>query len=39
MIRLTPKDFKAYCGRGFVYQSGKGDHDKAVADYTEAIRL
>ena len=28
----------AYCGRGNAYQE-KGEHQKAMADYNEAIRL
>ena len=37
-IRLDPKDAIAYYNRGRAY-ANKGDHDKAIADYTEAIRL
>ena len=28
----------AYYNRGFAYEE-KGEHDQAIADYTEAIRL
>ena len=37
-IELNPKDAGLFYGRGVAYES-KGDHDKAIADYTEAIRL
>ena len=36
-IRLAPRDSLAYYGRGRAYGK-KGDLDKAIADYTEAIR-
>ncbi len=38
MIRLNPDKAYAYIGRGLAY-ANKGEHDKAIADYTEAIRL
>lgn len=38
VIRLTPKDAKVYCTRGYVY-SWKNEYDKAIADYTEAIKI
>ena len=37
-IRLDPNNASAYNNRGFAYGS-KGDYDRAIADYTEAIRL
>ena len=37
-IRLDPNDADAYSNRGLAYDK-KGDHDKALADYTEAIRV
>ena len=37
-IQLDPKDAQAYVGRGAAYR-GKGDYDRAIADYDEAIRL
>ncbi len=36
--RYDAKDALAYCGRGVAY-GHKNDHDKAIADFTEAIRL
>ena len=36
--RLDPKLAEVYYGRGSAYV-GKGDYDKAISDYTEAIRL
>ena len=36
--RLNPNDAKAYSGRAIVY-GDRGDLDKAVADFTESIRL
>jgi len=38
LIQASPTDAKAYNGRGNAYQD-KGDHDQAIADYTQAIRL
>ena len=35
---LIPKSAEAYCNRGVVYDV-KANYDKAIADYTEAIRL
>jgi tetratricopeptide (TPR) repeat protein len=35
---VDPEDAKAYFDRGLVWQE-KGEHDKAIADYTEYIRL
>ena len=29
---------KAFCSRGFAYEEN-GEYDKAIGDYTEAIRL
>jgi tetratricopeptide (TPR) repeat protein len=37
-IRDDPRDNYAYFCRGCAYMT-KGDHDKAIADFTEAIRL
>ena len=34
----TSEPAKAYNNRGISYED-KGDHDKAIADFTEAIRL
>ena len=36
--RETTKDATAYCRTGDAYRE-KGELDKAIADYTEAIRL
>ena len=36
--RLDPTPLRRYNNRASAYQA-KGDHDKAIADYTEAIRL
>ena len=33
-----PKEAEAYSGRAVVY-GRKGEHDKAIADYNQAIRL
>ena len=39
-IRRKPKDAEAYFKRGSAYRSlGKRQHDRAFADYSEAIRL
>ncbi len=38
VIRLKPNDAGAYNLRGLAYD-GKGDYDRAIADYNEAIRL
>ena len=38
MIRLEPRNAQAFHGRGSVW-NGKDAYDKAIADYTEAIRL
>lgn len=37
-IRLDPKDAESYKSRGFSYHE-KGNYDKAIKDYDEAIRL
>ncbi|HJT35199.1 MAG TPA: tetratricopeptide repeat protein [Pirellulales bacterium] len=37
-IRLNPRDAAAYRGRAATWFAS-GDHDRAIADYTEAIRL
>ena len=37
-LRIDPKFTRAYSIRGCAYRK-KGDYDKAIADYTEAIRL
>ena len=37
-IRLDPKDYKAFIGRGHIW-SRKQEHAKAAADYGEAIKL
>src|SRR5580658_9508606 len=37
-IRIDPKDASAYYNRAWVYQK-TGSFDKAIADYSEAIRL
>ena len=37
-IRVDPNDALAYISRGSDY-SDKGEFDKAIADYSEAIRL
>ena len=36
VIRLNPTTAEAYCGRGQAYEN-KGEHNKAIADCTEAI--
>jgi tetratricopeptide (TPR) repeat protein len=36
-VRLK-QDFASYMERAFAYQ-GKGDYDRAIADYAEALRL
>ena len=38
MIRLNQNDAHGYYGRGLAY-SNKGDNDRAISDYNEAIRL
>ena len=38
VIRLIPKDERAYNNRGMAY-AFKGECDKAIVDLTEAIRL
>ena len=38
MIRLEPKNPLAFYNRGFTYQN-KGDVDRAIADYDQAIKL
>lgn len=38
VIKLRPNDANAYVVRGRTYYT-KGDHDKAIADYTKAIQL
>jgi tetratricopeptide (TPR) repeat protein len=38
MIALDPNDAVAFNNRGFAYV-GKSDYDRAIADYSEAIRL
>jgi tetratricopeptide (TPR) repeat protein len=37
-IRLSPNSVAAFNERGWSYAK-KGDYDRAIADYTEAIRL
>src|SRR5580704_10109714 len=37
-MQLDPKDAGAFYDRGYVWQA-KGEYDKAIADYNEAIRL
>ena len=37
-IRLQPLNFQAFYERGNLYRM-KGELDKAIADYSEAIRL
>jgi Tetratricopeptide repeat len=37
IIKVTP-NAKAYTGRGAAF-SGEEDYERAIADYTEAIRL
>jgi Flp pilus assembly protein TadD len=37
-IRLSPKDVDGWNNRGIAY-ANKGEHDRAISDYTEAIRL
>jgi tetratricopeptide (TPR) repeat protein len=37
-IRIDPKFIRAYAIRGWAYSKNR-DYDKAIADYTEAIRL
>ena len=37
-IRINPADPGAYNTRGMSYAE-KGDYDRAIADFTEAIRL
>ena len=37
-IEIDPKVAQAFIKRGFVWQA-KGENDKAIADYDEAIRL
>ena len=37
-IRINPKDTDAYCGRANA-RCGKGDYERAIADYNKAIRL
>lgn len=37
-IEINPKDSKAYCRRGSVWDE-KGEYDKATADYTKAIEI
>ena len=37
-MRLDPKDAIAYCNRGNAYLQ-KGDLDRAIADYSETMRL
>src|SRR5262249_9799879 len=37
-IRLDPKFADAFYNRGNAYEN-KGDHDRAIANYSEAIRL
>ena len=36
IINANPKDAAAFFGRGWAYRM-KGDLDKAIADYTQAI--
>ena len=38
MIRLEPTNPKRYSDRGAIYLA-KGDRDRAIADYDQAIRL
>jgi tetratricopeptide (TPR) repeat protein len=38
VIRLDPKHTSALYGRGFAHHT-KGDYDRAIADYNDAIRL
>ena len=38
IIKLDPKDWMGYANRGFVYLQNK-NYEKAVADYTEALKL
>jgi tetratricopeptide (TPR) repeat protein len=37
-VRLNPKNDRSYDNRGYAY-SQKGDYDRAVADYDEAIKI
>jgi tetratricopeptide (TPR) repeat protein len=37
-IRLNPKDAVTYNRRGIAYYM-KGDYDRAIADFTEALRI
>ena len=37
-VRLNPKDATAYRNRGVSYEK-KGDYDKSISDYSEAIRV
>ena len=37
-IRLDPRDADSHCNRGRAYEK-KDDLDKAITDYTEAIRI
>lgn len=39
VIRLEPRDFKAYYNRGSIFKEHKHDFARAIADLDEAIRL
>jgi tetratricopeptide (TPR) repeat protein len=39
LIVKNPGDVGAYINRGYAYQYGKHDYDRAFADYDQAIRL
>jgi Flp pilus assembly protein TadD len=38
VIKLDPDDARAYICRGLAY-ADRGDYDRAIADYSQAIKL